>query len=192
MNKIIAISIVLASLTTLGIGQTTLKLDNERSNMSVEGTSSLHDWVIIVRECSGATFLTKDATKVSNISSLSFRAVVKSMDSGKSGMDKNTYNAMNAEKYPFIDFKLIEVESIKPSVDGKGYIIRAKGDLTISGKTIRESLKVYSFVASDNSVHFKGELDFPMTKYGVEPPTALMGTITTGDDVKIKFNAIYN
>lgn len=192
MNKLIAVSILILTLASSGFGQTTLKLDNERSNMSIDGTSSLHDWVIIVRECNGTTSLTKDATKVSQISSLNFRAVVKSMDSGKSGMDKNTYNALKADQFPYIDFKLVEVESIKPSVDGKGYIIRAKGDLTISGKTHRENLKVYSFVASDNSVHFKGELDFPMTKYGVEPPTALMGTITTGDDIKIKFNAIYN
>ena len=28
-----------------------------------------------------------------------------------------------------------------------------------------------------------------MTDFKIEPPTALLGAITTGDDIKIKFNA---
>ena len=31
-----------------------------------------------------------------------------------------------------------------------------------------------------------------MTLYGVEPPTALMGTITTGKDVVVDFKVTYN
>ena len=33
-----------------------------------------------------------------------------------------------------------------------------------------------------------GEKSIKMTSYGVEPPTALLGTIKTGDDLTIKFN----
>lgn len=190
MKKLIGIASLLLAVN-LVFGQS-LVLDNERTSMSIDGTSSLHDWVIIVQECSGKAAVSKDATKVNEISSLSFSAKSKSLDSGKSGMDKNTYNALKADEYPTIDFKLKSVESIKPSVDGKGFIVRATGDLTIAGKTNSEDLKVYSIVLEDGSVRFKGSLEFPMTKYGVDPPTALMGTISTGDDVKINFSVVYN
>ena len=172
--------------------QSNLTLDVNKSSLIIEGTSTLHDWHIVARQLQGSSSLNKDATKITEINSLTFSVIVKGLDSGKSLMDNNTYKAMVEPKYPTVDFNLKRVESIKPSVDGKGYIIRASGDLTIVGKTINEEMKVYSLVNSDGSVQFKGELAFPMSKYSVDPPTAVMGTIKTGDDVKIKFSVVYN
>ena len=173
---------------TLGTYAQSSKLDIQKSKLTIFGTSSLHDWEEVAERMSGSAVFSKNEKAVTEVKSLSFSVPVEGLKSGKSGMDKNTYNALESDKYPDIKYELTNVESIKPSVDGKGYIIRAEGKLTISGKTNIEKFKVYSLVNSDGSVQFKGEVEFPMTKYGVEPPTAVMGTIKTGDDIKIKFS----
>ena len=111
---------------------------------------------------------------------------------GKSGIDKDTQKALNIDKYPTINYQLTGIESIKPSVDGRGYIIRSEGNLTINGTTVTEKFKVYSLVREDGSLQFKGQVDFPMTTYNVEPPTAVMGTIRTADHIVIKFSVVYN
>jgi filamentous hemagglutinin family protein len=43
-------------------------------------------------------------------------------------------------------------------------------------------------VGSDGSVTFSGSKKLKMTDYGIKPPTALMGTMTVGDEVEIVFS----
>ena len=43
----------------------------------------------------------------------------------------------------------------------------------------------------DNKVVLKGEKTFKMTEFKIDPPKALLGTITTGDEITIKFNTIF-
>ena len=40
---------------------------------------------------------------------------------------------------------------------------------------------------SDGSITFNGSKKLKMTDYGIKPPTALLGTMTTGDEVEIVF-----
>ena len=39
-----------------------------------------------------------------------------------------------------------------------------------------------------NIIVFRGELTLKMSDYEISPPTALMGTIKTGDEVTIRFS----
>jgi hypothetical protein len=42
-------------------------------------------------------------------------------------------------------------------------------------------------VGADGGVTFTGSKKLKMTDYKIKPPTALMGTLTTGDDIEIVF-----
>jgi hypothetical protein len=44
---------------------------------------------------------------------------------------------------------------------------------------------------ASNMVALEGEKTFNMTDYAIEPPKALFGTITTGDEITIKFKSIF-
>ena len=98
-------------------------------------------------------------------------------------MDKNTYAALKEDKYPEIKYVL------------KTYIIEGEsvmltGDLTIAGVT--KSVTVTSSGnVHDDKVELTGDLTFKMSKFGIEPPTAVMGTIKTGDEVTIKFHIYF-
>ena len=37
----------------------------------------------------------------------------------------------------------------------------------------------------------EGKKALKMTDYNIEPPKALLGTITTGDDIEVHFNTVW-
>jgi polyisoprenoid-binding protein YceI len=66
----------------------------------------------------------------------------------------------------------------------------AKGNLTIAGNQKSISFPVTATVTA-NGIVFKGTTSFKMTSFGVTPPKALLGTIKTGDEITIEFNASF-
>jgi len=151
-----------------------LTLDKNKSKLEIAGTSSLHDWVSKVEEFQANADMSED-----KITKISFEADVKSIKSGKSGMDGNTYKALNEKEYPKITFKADQL-------DIKGNQLVGKGQLTIAGKTNEIPIDLTFSKTSETSV--KGSINLKMTDYGVTPPTAVFGTIKTGDEVTIQFN----
>ena len=70
---------------------------------------------------------------------------------------------------------------------GGSYDINTSGYLTIAGATNKIDMYVQGKVGSDGGVTFSGAKKIKMTDYKIKPPTALMGTLTTGDEVEIVF-----
>lgn len=162
-------------------------LVNKTSSMTVLGTSSLHDWEIDAEEQSGKIVFNDLAT--GEIGQLQVTVVAESLKSGKSGMDKNTYKALKTNDYKNISFELAEVTQTT-SKGGGNYAVSAKGDLTIAGVTKRIPIQ-FSLKVNGNKITLTGEKSFNMTNFNIEPPKALLGTITTGDEVTIKFTTIF-
>jgi polyisoprenoid-binding protein YceI len=117
------------------------------------------------------------------IKSVTFKVPVKSLKSGKGRMDKNTYEALKADDHNSINF---ESTSIK-KVNGKLYAV---GNLTIAGTT--KSIEIpLDFNKSQQGISLAISYKINMLDYNVEPPTAMFGTITTGESVVVKINLIY-
>ncbi|MCL6216744.1 YceI family protein [Zunongwangia pacifica] len=142
-----------------------------KTEILVEGTSNIHDWEMTSEKAVG-TFQSNDGA----ISKISLEIPVKSLESGKGGMDKNAYKALNEDDYPTIKFSSTEISSNKIT-----------GNLIINGKSKTVSIPV-STKKSGDSIEISGKYKLNMAHYGVEPPTALMGTIRTGEEVTINFN----
>src|SRR5690606_1320901 len=159
----------------LGLTAQSFKLDNAQSKLTVTGTSSLHDWEEVAEQKSGSLAMDQGGENPL-ITSLSFAVEAESLKSGKSGMDKNTYKALNTDKHKEITFKLDQVKSI--SANGSGHKLVAVGQLTISGKTNKVEIDM-EFSASGGKVTLKGSKALKFTDFGLEPPKALMGTIKT-------------
>ncbi|MDY2588159.1 YceI family protein [Winogradskyella aquimaris] len=163
------------------------KLDNTTSFMKIEGTSSLHDWHIDVEKQAGSLVLEQSETI--NVKAISLTVESESLKSGKSRMDKNTYKALETDDYKKITFKLIKTTEIKKLSDGI-YEFNGVGELTIVGNTkeIAMSLKLE---IKDGMVLISGKNEIKMTDFGVEPPTALLGTIKTGDAITISYKSTF-
>ncbi|WP_192347514.1 YceI family protein [Algoriphagus sp. Y33] len=150
---------------------------------TVAGTSTIHDWEMIAKEgTTGSSELSLENGKLSKIVSLTIEMPVKSLKSGKGAMDKNAYEALNATKYPFIKFEMTEFLGIT------GTKIKAKGKLTIAGKSQIIPLEV-SYSMSGNDVKFKGKHTILFSDFEVDAPTAVFGTIKTGDKLVLAFEA---
>ena len=181
----------LAILMLITTGQKLLaqhfKLDNETSNITIYGTSSLHDWDETVREQSG-NIAFKDFEQAT-ISNLNISVVSESLKSYKSGMDKNTYKALRTDEYKTIDFRMLELIKIKELSAGT-YQVDVKGELTITGSTKIIELP-FKLWLSSNKITIEGQKKLKMTDYGIEPPKALLGTIKTGNEITVKFKSIF-
>lgn len=146
------------------------------SELSIIGTSTLHDWESKVED-----YQVKAVRNGKNISA-NLIVQVKSIKSGKTLMDNNTYKALNIEEYP-----VITMNALNLLIEGD-IKISGTGKLTIAGvtKTIPLTMEMTSW--AEESITVIGKVALKMTDFNIEPPIALFGTVKTGDEITIKFN----
>lgn len=173
----------------VGFSQTKKNVDLSKSDILIEGTSNIHDWEIEVKEFKGTIHFNAEDQKMTSINDLTLRIWVESFDSGKGKMDKNAYEALKLEKHPNIDFNFKNTKSLESKGDGQFSAV-VEGELTIAGKTQLVEIPL-NINMNGQKFSIKTSKSIDMTDYDVEPPTAMFGTITTGEEVKIKFNLTY-
>ena len=157
--------------------------------MTVAGTSNLHDWEIDVEDMQGTLKLNQEDGVVKAVQELNLEIPVESLKSGKSGMDKNTYKALDSKKHATITYRLKAVENLKQTA-ADTYAIQTTGSLSISGvtKTVAIPLKMK---VSNKGLLLSGSYELLMSSYKIDPPTALFGTIKTGDELQITFKTAF-
>lgn len=186
ISTLLIVNFILFLLVTTPTYSQEYTLDSQNSSLIVYGTSNIHDWDLKTENKNGTISL--DTENNLQINSLKIVVEAESLKSGKGGMDKNTYKALNTDDYKTIEFVLISVDKIT-GVDKSNFNVTSKGDLTISGVTKRITLN-FTLNLNNDVVKLIGEKSLKMTDFKIDPPRALLGTIRTGDEVTIKFNTI--
>ncbi len=155
--------------------------------ISVTGTSTLHDWEMKSDKGQCDAVITVAGTNVT-FSGLTFVVPAESLKSGHGMMDKNTYKALQTSKNANIVFVLSTVTSIATS-GLNTYQFKGTGKLTISGNTkVTDITATLKYNPADKSFTCTGSKKFKMSEYGVKPPTVMLGTIKTGDEISINYN----
>lgn len=165
----------------------TMTLENGSTQVTVEGTSNVHDWEMTTATAKGKAVIELQDQILSALKDLEVTIPATSLKSGKGGMDKNAYKALKTNKHENIHFKLKECRKITNSGPDT-YKIAATGNMTIAGKSRPVEMDMTAKLTPEGLV-LSGENKITMTQYDVDPPTAMFGTITTGDEVNVKFNA---
>ena len=109
---------------------------------------------------------------------------VNSIESGKSKMNNNMYEALKAKQFPTIKFVLNEVVGID------GGKVKANGNLEIAGVKKPVVLEAKASVTG-KVVTFQGSYTLKMTDYNVEPPVLMLGTLKTGNEVTVNYDVAY-
>jgi polyisoprenoid-binding protein YceI len=155
-------------------------------DLTVSGTSTLHDWEMKSSKGQFDAMILVVNDKVT-LSELSFNFPAESLKSGHSLMDKNTYKALKTEKNPNISFVLLSGNITALSINT--YQLKGTGKLTIAGNSIQTDLvATLKYNPADKSFTCTGTKKFKMTQYGVKPPTVMLGAIKTGDEISISYN----
>jgi polyisoprenoid-binding protein YceI len=177
ISKAFIVFLMIATASTFA--QKTYTLD-AKPKLVLSGTSSLHDWDMTSEKATGKLIADVENNKLVTIKSLVVEMPAESIKSGKSGMDKNAYKAIQTDKFKTVKFDL---KSSAKQTDGTWNLT---GVFTIAGISKQVTLKAKE-IATAGQFAFEGSYSFKLTDYKISPPTALMGTIKTGDDVKISF-----
>lgn len=174
------------ALLLLFVNAATAQVNYTASSVSIKvsGTSNIHDWD---EKSSTATVTANIAigsnTSITALQALNFSTPVAALKSEHSGMDKNTYKALKKDANPNISF-------VQKSATITGNTIKSHGVLTIAGKGVETDVTVTYKVNADKTITVTGSKVINMLDYGVEPPTALLGTIKTGKDITLSFTIV--
>jgi hypothetical protein len=156
-------------------------------NLVVSGTSTLHNWDMKSSQGSfDATVTFNSAGAVTGISGLSFTTPVTSLKSDKEAMDKNAYKALKTDKNPNINFTA--ANTTVTAVSATDFTVKALGKLTIAGAPVDAEIVATGKINADKSIAISGIKKISMKEFGMTPPSVMMGTIKTGNEVTLKFD----
>jgi hypothetical protein len=170
------------------------------SHVQIDGTSNLHDWSIkgtvidgyidVNETCRFNLAMEKlpDVGKVKVSLKTHVEIPVKSLKSGHSGMDDNTYKALRSRQYPKIiyDMEKVSVKTL-PKLPNLTAEFDTVGRLSIAGVTRTLTIPVTVKALEDQQFEISGSTTMKMTDFGVTPPTAIFGLLRTGDQITIHF-----
>ncbi len=158
-------------------------------SITVKGTSNLHDWVSTVEEVVGNATIAYSENGDIQIKDCRVTIPVKSIKSSKGSiMDKKTWKALKYKDYSAIEYQLESFDNVIKT--GTSFTAYAKGNLKIGGTTKSLYMKVFGKELKSGDVEITGSKKLKMTDFNIDPPTALMGTLTTGDEVTTDFRIV--
>jgi polyisoprenoid-binding protein YceI len=182
--KLIAAIITFFGITSIATAQKSYTLDS-KSTFSVAGTSTLHDWEMKSASGTGTANLTIANSKLSEIESLSVTLLAESVKSEKKSMDKVAYETLKTDKNKNIKYVLKSAEKVNETT------WELTGTYTIAGVSKVYKTTVKTTVTKDG-LNLQGTNKITFTDFGMKSPTAMLGTIKTGQDLTIKFNLNFN
>lgn len=185
MRKYVIISAVILCIPGFGMAQKQVVLLPENSSITISGTSTLHDWEESIEKFDVNLELNFQDTKIAGVDKVEFKCQSASISSDYSIMTNKTLNALRAEKHPEIQFRMVSVEKFLIQQEKFSGIL--VGDLSVAGVTKRVRLE-FSGHNGGNIINIVGSKQITMADFNVEPPTAMMGTLKTGDKVVVSFN----
>ena len=154
------------------------------SVVKVEGTSTLHDWTMEGTTIQGEI----DAPTPDNWNAPAKAVItipVTSIKSEHGKMDKLMADALKAKAHPEIRYEM--TAATPKNATAAAFVLATRGRLTIAGVTKEIEMDVQGSRNADGRYTLAGTAPIRMTSFGIKPPTAMLNTIKTGDDVKVTF-----
>jgi polyisoprenoid-binding protein YceI len=169
-----------------------LRLD-PGSELTIEGTSSLHDFHCKTDKINAYVDVdpgyTKDLTKVARpIASVKVNIVVKTLSCGNGQMDRNMYSTLKADENQLIKYVLSGYDILDGTVSPSAFAAKTTGTLTVAGQEKVVAMKISAERLSDGKAVAQGEQTLRMSDFGIKPPSFMFGRLKVGDEIKVKFN----
>ena len=174
--------------------------DLASSRVTITGTSTLHDWhvegrrvmgYVIVQEHELASLWGNSGLPAHPLApTVHVEIHVTSLTSGKRGMDEKMCEALKAKTHPMITYRLesakVTTRQTAQADDADGSLtIETRGVLMVAGVERTVDIPMQATQLPNDRLGISGETSLRMTDFGINPPTAMLGTIRTGDTVHV-------
>ena len=196
---LIALPLFVASLA-LAADEMTKYDSRPGSKVTLDGTSSVHDWTVESRIVKGTMELGFDPANpkpgkvpAKVVTSIPVRSLKSKGKLDPKRMEEVMQETMKMQTAPNIDYRLTELvlkEAPKTATDPLKF--DSKGELSLAGVTNQVSMPVIMERLEGNKLKTTGSVQLKMTSFGMKPPAPkiLLGMLSTGDDVKVSFEWI--
>jgi polyisoprenoid-binding protein YceI len=165
------------------------------ARVSLSGTSNVHAYTAstsavrvtrlqVAKEAIGANFW-DGVVKPGAIEAFEIAIAAATLTSPREGLDKNMHKALKVAEHPDITFRLLRLE---PGAGAQG-ALRGAGLLRIAGVE-REVALDLTTERKEGALAVRGTLPLLMTDYGIKPPTAMLGMLTTDPKVTVSFETV--
>lgn len=164
---------------------------NAQSKMRIEGTSTVHDWTCEVKTITGEMTTATGADIASGGVPIGGRLVipVSAIDCGNGTMQKKMRDALKASTHNTITYELVDAK-LAGAPSGNSFKLLAKGKLTIAGKQKPVDITLNGQDLGGSKLRLQGSYPLLMSDFGIDPPTAMLGTLKTGNKVVVHFDIV--
>ncbi len=191
LKRLTGLTIVLLALVSLSSAQQTSELKLNGHSLKIKGTSNLHDWSMDAEEVSGNVNAILNGSSITEFKDAKIIVDVEEIESGKRIMNNKTYDALNSDKHPKITFTLKSVKDLYAA--GSRLSGKALGELEIAGKSRSVTIPFNGkFNNGGKNITITGDYSIQMTDYDVDPPTAMLGSLTTGNKVTLEYEFTFS
>lgn len=162
------------------------------SKIKLEGDSTLRKYSSTTSDFSLSATVVTQKEVVSGLmwtpKELALSLNVQNLKSGETILDNHMYDNLKAEKHPKITMKLSSFKFSK-SEDGQNYLVTASGELNVAGVSKPVEL-IALMIFEGEKLRIKGKKLLRMTDYEIEPPTMMLGTMVTKNEIEIDFDVV--
>ena len=107
-------------------------------------------------------------------------------------MNRNLFQTLNADKYPFI---VVELEQAgTKNGDSLNFsqwmLMTGKVYISLAGERRVQQIDFTAKQNSDGVYHFIGKHQISLSQYHLDPPTALFGLVKVKDTITVKFDLL--
>jgi len=163
---------------------------SEIHQFKIDGDSNVRSWDADVTEADASLVLTGvdnhlslEALDEESFKSLTITIPVEGIESDSRRLTRNLQGYLKEDDFPIITFTLQQINSISHE-NGKAQI-SADGLINAAGVENTVSMNVEAEPNDDGSITFSGVQDLLMTDFDIDPPTAIMGTVRSDDEIQI-------
>ncbi len=188
-----AVAALLLTVAAAAAAQSTTKVAvAPESKLWIDGTSNLHGWSCKTDALDASVEIDPalagefSVAPPKALKRVDVKVPVRSLKCGHDAMDNNLYKALDADKAPNVSYIMASFEAA-PGDTKDTFTLRTVGTLSVAGKENKLAMDVVATRLPDGSVKAVGVVPIKMTDFGVKPPTAMFGTLRTGDEVKVNF-----
>lgn len=189
MKKLLdVLALLFITILSFNLYGQSFSLSNKESKMHVKGTSSLHDWVMEMANMDCSVNLILEGSRIKDIGEIKFSGKAKELKSESNLMDKKAYSALRSDKFP--EIKFIKTSLTGLISDNNKFSGKLEGDLSVAGEIRRVNFPFSGTMRSNRTIDINGEIELKMSQFKIDPPTAMLGTLKTGDAISVSFSIL--